>query len=75
MTRAAAVRQADLNRALKALARAGFGVARITVRPGGEVEIVAGPAGALTPRAPGAKPVDLDEWVARQNERRAHQGS
>lgn len=74
MPRGPAVRQADIDRALKSLARAGLAAASITIRAGGEVVITPGP---LTPStAPGdlAAPVDeLDAFRARKNARRAAQ--
>lgn len=74
MSRVPTVRQADLDRVLKALKAAGYGPASIVVRPGGEVVITPGPAvagnaGALTPEEPAAKPEDLDGWRARKRER------
>lgn len=78
MSRVPTVRKADLDRALRAIAAAGLGVAEIRVRPGGEIIITPGPkpntAAPLTPEAEPAPPADLDQWRARKNGRRAAQG-
>lgn len=73
MPRAATVRQADLQRAIRALQAAGMGVARIEVRPGGEVVIVPGPALTLG-EAASQPPDELTAW-REQRARRAAQGS
>jgi hypothetical protein len=61
MPRVPTVRQADLDRALRALKAQGLGVARIEVRPGGEVVIVPGP---LTPAEPPREVSDLERFRA-----------
>jgi len=74
MSRGPAVRQSDIDRALKSLARAGLAAASITIRAGGEVVITPGP---LTPGGVGGQPAppvdDLGAFRARKNARRAAQ--
>jgi len=84
MPRVPTVRQADLDRAIRALKGAGLGVGRIEVRPGGEVVIVPAPlpkAGddkpSLTPETPAGELSDLDRFRLEKQRRghRAAQGS
>lgn len=64
------VRQADIDRALKALKANGESVARIQIRPG-EVLIIPG-----LPEAPPTEHVDaLAEWRVKKDARRAAQGA
>lgn len=72
MSRGPATRQADIDRALKALAKNGLGAASIIIRPGGEVEITPAP---LTNTAPKAERDELAEWRERKNARRAAEGA
>jgi hypothetical protein len=73
MPRAAAVRAADIDRAIKVLIRNGLTVASVVVRAGGEVVIT--PALArrddLTAAAPAQQGDDLDAWRARRGDRAA----
>jgi hypothetical protein len=79
MTRRASVTQAAIARAVRAVTAHGLTVARIEIAPGGGVTVIAGPPAApgqpLTSPAPGVTPADLDEWRARKNGHRAHQGA
>lgn len=68
MSRGPGVRQADIDRALRALANAGQRAASIFIRAGGEVEIIPGP---LTPTLPAQQVDDLDARRARRNARGA----
>lgn len=72
MSRGPATRQADIDRALKALAKNGMGAASIVIRPGGEVEITPAPLTAVGPKE---ERDDLAEWRARKNARRQAQGA
>lgn len=85
MPRVPTVRAADLDRVLKALAKAGQVAGRVEVRPGGEVVIIpkAAPiAGAadpadLTPDMPPGEVSDLERFRAEKRQRglRAAQGT
>jgi len=84
MPRAPTVRRSDLDRVLAALRAAGQDVARVEIRPGGEVVIVptarpqvGAEQTALTPTPTAALPADLDGWRARKQQRggRAAQGT
>lgn len=61
------VKASDLDRVLKALAKAGKDVSRIIIRPSGEVEITP----ALTGGAPAVQLDELAEWRGRRDGRRA----
>lgn len=63
MPRVPTVRRADLDRALAALKAAGFDVARIDLKPGGEITILTGEPLAATDSAPVAP---LDAWRERR---------
>jgi hypothetical protein len=67
MPRVPTVRQADLDRVLKAMKANGRGVARIEIRPG-EVIII---PGALTEEGPSPQLSDLDAWREKQRGRGA----
>lgn len=77
MTRVATVRKADLDRVFRAIRDDGQRVARVEVRPGGIVEIIAG----LTSAAPNAlSDDDVNPWgesisAVQIKIRSAHQGS
>lgn len=72
MPRVPTVRKADIDRTLAALKAAGHDVARVELRPGGEVVILTGQP--LPPQ--GAAPVSaLDEWREKKRGARAAQGS
>jgi hypothetical protein len=89
MPRAPTIRAADLDRVLKALAKAGQTVDRVEVRPGGSVLIVpkpaparaptaaADPAATLTPEPPARDVSDLDRFREEKRKRglRAPQGT
>ncbi|MFZ5719243.1 MAG: hypothetical protein ACOY5Y_07220 [Pseudomonadota bacterium] len=73
MPRASAVRQADLERSMRALKTLGLTVDRIEVRPGGQVTVFAREPGSpaeaaaqqgLTPAAPRVTPDSLEQWRA-----------
>lgn len=72
------VTQAKVARAIRALTDEGLTVARIELAPSGAVAVVVGPpatAQPLTAPAPGVTPASLDDWRARKNGHRAHQGA
>lgn len=79
MTRRATVTQAAIARAVRAATAEGLTVARIEIAPSGAVMVITGPPAApgqpLTPPAPGVTPANLDDWRARKNGHRAHQGT
>lgn len=62
--------KAALARTLAALDDRGLMAASITIRPGGEVEIIPAPK-TLTPPVRPAVVDDLDSWREKQNGRRA----
>lgn len=72
MPRVPTVRRSDLDRTLAALKSAGHEVARVELRPGGEIVILTG-----EPQAPqvAAPATGLDAWREKKRGLRAAQGS
>lgn len=74
MPRGPALRQADVERVIRALAAHGLAPARIEIAPGGGVVIIPRPAAAapaadadpLTPDRDGVPVASLDLWRARK---------
>lgn len=71
MPRGPALRQADVERVIRALAAHGLAPARIEIAPGGGVVIIPKPTAAadaahLTPSLDGVPVASLDLWRARK---------
>lgn len=66
MPRVPTVRQSDVDRSIRSLKAHGYGVARVTIRPGGEVVITPGP---LTPEEPESELSDLERFRAEKQRR------
>lgn len=77
MPRVPTVRQADLERTLRALAAQGLAPARVDITPTG-VTIIPGPANApspaLTANEPRVSPTRLDDWREGRRTRAAQGG-
>jgi hypothetical protein len=71
MPRAPAIRKADLDRVLKAIADAGQIVARVEIRPGGQIDIIP----ALTSDISASQLDELEAWRAKRGGRAAQRVS